>query len=480
MWRRIFVIVIAGVVLLSLSCSSGKKRGYPVLGEDGLKDIGVLEDHSEALLRWMKKGIRNAILINVDTHDDIRWIPDEKLQELAVLYSKKQWEAIDRADENGDERLYNIGNFIYAAARLGIVRELYWIIPYGKFSTPDPLDGVKRLLRTYSFPEESIRAFALIDGCVRGSFYGIPVSVCGIEHLPEIREPIVLSIDVDFYPPVPVDYQVDRLGSIKLLMDALFDQRYRVMDAVVAYSVRGGYLIPYHRWMGDATVEILKRPSLLEKMPDRWRILSAADYYLKTKQYIALKEFLEGVLKRYPESEPVKAYLGFVYLGLGYHKRAFDVGKQLCDSDIKYCYLMVNMGIALLKKARLKEAEPFFRYAYKRNPRIDYGHVEFGNALRVAGRYEEAISYYLKYRKMNGSYPVDFIIGQTYLMMGNEKKAREFFDSGKLALRSKRYVDVKNDVVSEALKTAVKFYEEKNLKEYADEIRKDRRLADLL
>ncbi len=473
-------LLTAVLLLLFLSCTERVNKRYPVIGVDSVTDVGVMETHSDALLRWMKMGIRDAILINVDTHDDIRRIPDEKIERLAELYRRQDWEALERADSLADKSLYNIGNFIYAAARLGIVRELYWVIPFAKFATPDPLGGVKRLLETYSFPEESIRSFALIDGCARGSFYGIPVSVCGIEQLPEIREPLILSIDVDFYPPMPVDYRVDRATSLRMLFLSLFRQNYRLMDTVVAYSVRGGYLRPYQRWMGDATIEILKKPSLINSMPEIWSILSAADYYLKSEKYGELLGFLEGVRTKYPSSLPLDTYLAFGYLGVGRYGEALNMGKNLCNQDMNYCYILTDMGVKLAKEQKPYEAEPFFSYGYEKNPKINYGQIYLGNALRKAGRFEKAIRYYMAYRKMNGSYPVDMIIGETYLMMGDEKRAREFFDSGRETLRNKRYVDVKNEVVSAALKTAVRFYEKRGLREYANEIRNDRRISDLL
>ncbi len=480
MRRFINILLIIFLLILLPSCSRDEKSRYPVPGLDPLKEVGIMEDHSEALVRWMKKGIRKAILINVDTHDDIRWIPVRKVKRLAELYRKQDWQALERANSTADEGLYNVGNFIYAAAKLGIIRELYWVIPYAKFSTPDPLGGVKKLLETYSFPEESIRSFALIDGCARGSFYNIPVSICGIERLPEIREPVILSFDIDFYPPMPVDYRVDRATSIRILFQALFRQNYKLMDTVVAYSVRGGYLRPYQRWMGDATIEILKKPTLINSMPETWSILSAADYYLKQEKYTELAGFLEGVRKKYPSSLPIDSYLAFGYLGQGRYTDALSIGKSLCDRDINYCYILTDMGVNLSKDSKPDKAAPFFRYAYEKNPEIDYGQIYFANALRKAGRFEEAIRYYQSYRKMNGAYPVDMIIGETYLMMGDEKKAGEFFDSGREALKKKRYVDVKNEVVSSALRSAVRFYEKTGQREFAEEIRNDRRISDLL
>jgi tetratricopeptide (TPR) repeat protein len=428
----------------------------------------------------MQRGVTNAVLINVDTHDDIRWIPDEKINTLAKFYNKKDWKAIEDADFQGDESLYNVGNFIYAAAKLGIIRELYWIIPYAKFSTPDPLDGVKRLLRTYNFPEGSIKTFALTDGCVRGSFYDIPVSVCGIEHPPEISGPVILSIDVDFYPPMPVDYPVDRATSIKILFASLFRMNYRIMDAVVAYSVNGGYLRTYHKWMGDVSADILKTPSLLNNMPELWAILSAADYYLKTKEYDRLIAFLNGVKSKYPDSKPIDVYLAFAYQGLSRLEKALDIARMLCVKDKNYCYALIELGIEIAKTENPEKAEPFFKSGYSMNPEIDFGQIYFGNALRKAGRFEDAIGYYLTFRRMNGSYPVDMIIGETYLMMGDEKRAGKFFDSARLALRRKRYVDVKNRVVSQALRTAVNYYEKKGLKEYALELINNRRIGDML
>ena len=64
--------------LFSIITACSKKEAFPVLGVDPVNDIGVMENHSEALVRWIKKGIKDAVVINIDTHDYVRWIPEEK------------------------------------------------------------------------------------------------------------------------------------------------------------------------------------------------------------------------------------------------------------------------------------------------------------------------------------------------------------------------------------------------------------------
>ncbi len=482
---HIIKFLVVGLSLLalvgfSLSCSHKRHPDYPVVGRDSLKDIAVFEDHSDALLRWMKKGIRGAVLINIDTHDDIRWIPDEKIQKLYNLYQKKAWTEIDRADSLGDDSLYGIGNFIYAAARLGIVRELYWVIPFAHFSTNNPLQRVKNFLKIYGFPEQSIRSFAYIDGCVRGNFYGIPVSVCGIEHLPEIREPVLLSFDIDYFEPMAFEYGVDRATSLRILMGAIFQRAYRVKDTVVAFSVNGGYLRDYHRWMGEAVIAMLKEPRLLSNPRPLWHTLSEIDALVKRGDTKMAETIIQTAMDRFGQKKALRAYLSRVYFQEGRPSEAYTTAKALCEEDRSYCYLLVGLGIELSQKDRPLEAERFLKFAYQRNPDIFYGQAHLGNAFRHKGMFQKAIEYYKLFKARNGSFPADFFIGQTYLLMGNTSMAQRYFDLGIEGLKKNPYVDVKNKEVSEALRAAVRFYEKKGLRTKAEAIRSDKRISDLL
>ena len=77
------ILILILILIVSLfSWTEGRSDPYDLLGQDRLKNIAIVEDHSEVLIQWVKKGIRDITLINIDTHDDIRRIPPEKIGQL--------------------------------------------------------------------------------------------------------------------------------------------------------------------------------------------------------------------------------------------------------------------------------------------------------------------------------------------------------------------------------------------------------------
>jgi hypothetical protein len=98
-----------------LSC---QKQSYPVAAVDPISDIVMVEDHSEVFVQWMKAGYKDMVLVNVDHHDDLRLIPEHKINRLISMYKDKKWDEILLERDRGVRSLYILGDFIYAAYRL--------------------------------------------------------------------------------------------------------------------------------------------------------------------------------------------------------------------------------------------------------------------------------------------------------------------------------------------------------------------------
>jgi len=87
-----------------------------------------------------------------------------------------------------------------------------------------------------------------------------------------------------------------------------------------------------------------------------------------------------------------------------------------------------NLGIALGRKGRLKEAENEFRIALKINPRSSITHNNLGANYCIMGRYDEAISEFITSLKLNPNFAEAHLnLGIAYRKQGRiEKAIREF------------------------------------------------------
>jgi hypothetical protein len=456
----------------------GGSEKYPLLGQDSLKDVVIVEDHSEVLGHWVKKGIRNAILINIDTHDDIRRISSGKIDGLKKLYDQKDIKAISESDSLSDKGLYDIGNFIYAAGKLGMIKEVYWIIPFSHFSQSDIKNRVKKLLKSYRFSDDDINTFEIKEGCLRGEIDGIPLNICGIEALPQLNNPAILSIDMDFFPYLSVEYRVNKLEAIKMLFESLSKKDYKVMDAVVAYSVNGGYTTVLHRWLGDVILEVLKEPNFILNpvFPKLYTILQRADIYVKEIKPKETLQYLMPLLETYKDNSALLTYAADAYYLLNDIDKAFYYAEKSCVVDKNYCYILPYIGKYLVMEGRISEAERFFVRGYGLNPKMNYLQDDLAIALKKAGRYRDSLKYFEILKSMIGSFPAEFMIGEVYLLMGDERAAKAHFDRGRDSLRSTQYVVIDREEVAAALISAVQFYEKKGYIDDADEIRKNPKL----
>jgi len=460
------------LVVIYASCDNASD--FPILGEYPVSGVHRYEDHSEALLQWAKDGVKDSIVINIDTHDDIRAIPPDRIKRLKQIYEKKDWNALRMADSLADDSLYNVGNFLYAAAKLGIIREVYWVIPFAHYSYPDTANRLRLFMKTYGFSDEDIATFRMDNHCFSGTTGGVPLHVCGIESLPKIAEPVILSIDLDFLPAAAFEYHRDKTSALQMFFDALFAKKYRIRDALVAYSVNGGYMRVISRWLGDEAAKVIESPSY--RGSPFWSALQKADIAYKQKRLGKSMNEIMPMLGRFADHPAVQVYIAYADLELGRYDEAFRYAEKACLTHRNYCYALLDLWYELKDSENPAETEKFYERGLELNPDMNNRLVEIALYLRKQKRYDESLKYLLRHRKLNGVYPVDFLIGETLLMKGDEEGAKKYFDSVRVFLRTDRYASVRNVEDVSAIKAAYNFYIGKGMKENALELRNNPRL----
>src|SRR5690349_22408587 len=105
------------------------------VGVDPISAVVTMEDHDGALAAWRHAGVRGRVLVHIDGHLDWGWIPDRQPLDLLEVRTRDELDAL-LADGSlwnvtgrGAAELVHIGNYIYPAAREGLVAEFYWVLP---------------------------------------------------------------------------------------------------------------------------------------------------------------------------------------------------------------------------------------------------------------------------------------------------------------------------------------------------------------
>ncbi|MFP4084424.1 MAG: tetratricopeptide repeat protein [Desulfonatronovibrio sp.] len=412
--------------------------------------------------------INNAVLINIDAHDDLRWISPEKLEDLQKIFERRGWQALQEADSPGDKGLYHIGSFIYAAYHLGIVSEIYWIIPFTHFQSPDAVTELNNFLDDYGFQEQDIKNFAMNEGCFKGLHYGIPLTICDIHNLPHIPDTAVLSIDADFLPSFADWNNLDILSSLSVLFKALAEKEYAVQDAVVSTSVDGGYLNITRRWAAVQCLDFLAGPENMHSAyPEAWLVRNLADIYYQNGLTEALLELTNRYRTRRDSDSSLTIYRSFALLASGDEQEAFASASSLARTDKRYAYVLADLGQCLLDKGDLDKAIKYFETAYHIHPEMNYRQKNLADGLLMADRLDQALRYYEQFQQTNGSFPTQFVMGYIWLRLGEEYKAEKCFEAGLSGLQSEKYATVENQIDILAVREAASFFSAKNLVEKA-------------
>ncbi len=442
--------------LICISLSACTDSGT-VLGKRPIHNFQLLEVHSDILTRWAQDGVRDAVVVNIDAHDDIRAIAEPKLKMLRELIQKKDWQGVARANTLADTGLYNVGNFLFAGARLGIVREVYWIIPFPLFKEKDPVPMLQYMLRFSRFSEDDIATFSLKNGCFSGKYKSIPLTICGIENLPDIGKPVILSIDIDFFPEYARTYSSTLTEGVRSFFSALFIKGYRVSDAVISYSISGGFLKPKHRWVGDLVEEALQRPDMVSSgVPERFKVLQKIDTDIRRSAFSQALERINSAVK-YLEYPAFKLYRAEALFGNGQVDAALSPALDACQKDKAYCYELPHLGMALAEQGRARDAVRFFSLGYEENSSMDYGQAEYGIALAAIGRNKDALAAFEENRAFQGSFPIDFMITATYIRTGETAQALDTLRRALARMDPTENVNVVTRPLAEAIATIAGF-----------------------
>jgi predicted Zn-dependent protease len=210
--------------------------------------------------------------------------------------------------------------------------------------------------------------------------------------MPFIKEPLVLDIDVNFFPPYASERTVSRLRGLKNFFDFMNARNYRIASANVAYSINGRHLRPIHRYIGLEVVEAVSNPEIMKRdtAPELWSARDNAESLLHRGEKKLAVDSLRESMKKFPEDTVLKAfYINAIFL-LGKYDEALDGAKDLCKKDERECSLLVYLGGLLAGTKNAGKADRFYSAAFEARPGWSYAHEEYAKHLLQQGRFGEA------------------------------------------------------------------------------------------
>lgn len=456
-----------------------KTAALPILGVDPLPQGVVLENHDCALQHWLERGFRGAVLLHVDTHDDLRPVSADNLATLKALLDRGDIKGMARKGCGGRAGLFNEGNFLSAAVALGVVREVVWVLPFRFLDDEAAAVKLVKYLEEAGFSRADRESFRLVDGWYRGAVRGTPVTLCEQERLPKIAEPVLLSFDADFIPFAAAARGRTPLGEVRALFLALREARYEVRDAVLSHSVQGGFLPLELRWVADAVQETLRDPAIASagRPPERWENLQLLGL-LREQGQPAEPRLMSMALALVEKQPHDPALLYYAALGTAAHggDAALRYAEEACKQDPAYCVGLRALGLEYFARRDLDVGLQFFAAADRLLPGLALGQFERGLALLDAGRTPEALAVFEEIVVREGALPIGLLIGGVQVAVGDRAAARQAYDRFLAALGRAPSFVVPDEEVAAAVRRAAAFYREEGLAAQAQALEDDPRL----
>jgi tetratricopeptide (TPR) repeat protein len=338
------------------------------VGRDPVPEVHLFENNSSALIAWRRAGVRERVLVHLDGHSDLDWLPDETIARLAAATPEElsDLELHPYSMDGGTMDRFAIWNFIYPAARLGIVRELVWVVPDGTLADRAAAERLLREVILYKIQWlrlEEARSLRYDGRVVRGEILGLPVTICELDDLPELPEPVLLDIDLDYFTTrsALTQYVTDVPWVLpERVVVTLRDKAVQTDLATVCLSTFGGFLSPGNRWLGRSLERWLRAP---HRPPAGSEL-----------DHVRLEQSAPG--------DPARQLRTYYEL----------VGRWPEDPTLWYALADVLEG-----SGRFDEADQARRRAAKLDPVLQHGHLFAADRLWINEAYEAALARYDRY-----------------------------------------------------------------------------------
>jgi tetratricopeptide (TPR) repeat protein len=330
----------------SFDCSSLALKSIAI---EAVSKIHLIENHDAAYVIWRDAGVKDRILIHVDSHHDMWWCESPEL--------------------------LNIANFVSQALRDKMVRAVFWVVPDQSLATPQYRSVIARQLRNLSkdYPNET-GGIRQEKRHILATALGKQITVCSLASLPRFEESVLLDIDIDFMvirrvtnsafsdndtlPWCWPNNLLLRLQKASVYSDLI----------TIAYSVEGGYTPLQWKYLGDElALRLRNRFADFDSLRGMECIGEAACAAASGDLAVAEASLTEA-MERLPCSAAPSYHLAYLYGKMGRKEEGMALYQQALSIDKTYQTSYSSFGLVHYWGGRLDEAEDAYRQTLDLNP----------------------------------------------------------------------------------------------------------------
>ena len=441
---------------------AGGDEGSPA-GAPDVPVIHLFENHSSALIAWRRAKVNDRVLVHLDGHADIDWLPEETVARIAAAHPDElsDLELHPYAIDDTTLSRFGIWNFIYPAARMGLVREVVWVVPDGTLRNhADAARLVREIVleKMQMIPLQEARSLHLSGITIQGVLFGVPITICQLADLPSFAEPVLLDVDLDYFTTrsaVTQEVLTRPWISPENLVHQLAQKGLRTDRVTLSLSTLGGYLPPSSRWLardlkdrlrriepfdaeerrqaqarveeGDIQGAVARYRDMAARQPSdaqSWYALSRLlDAGAETEGAAAARGraiTLDPILAHDDLFEGDRLWLNHDFAGaLEQYRRYLDRGSRADQSHPFDVYARRRLAGCLMFLGRHDEAVDAFREVVRLAPDHADTRLDLGVLLRDRGQVADAIGQFRAARRLQPDLATAAMaLGTTYLMAG--------------------------------------------------------------
>ncbi len=384
--------------------------------------IVQMENHSDALAVWKGANITGQILLHFDAHLDMNWLPPKVIDQIAQLGFADLRRANGGAGSFQCRGLYDITNFLYAAAYLGMFDRIYWLRSF----TPS-LESIRHFFQQHlqGLTLEELQSMHQEGETIVLELFGVKLVLCSVSALPALDTHVIIDVDIDVLEPNPDTGEPkfrslhDLCGKISTLVP--------ISDLLtLALSVRGGFSPKAWRTFAPSIVATLGADSMdfVDDSPGPENDdFSAAVFALSHGQLKIAIELFSAMLNSGDEREGlVLFHLGNAFLQAGQYTEAETVYLRGVDAGI--ADLHNNLGAVYIWMHDIPHAKQQYEKALSLIPYRALYHLNCGCAYLLLNEIDQAIAHLEQAVMLYPANPtMRFHLGLTLLRAGQYSDA---------------------------------------------------------
>jgi len=274
----------------------------------------IFEEHSSVLPHWWAERSRGRTLVYFDAHLDFQYVGAERIGRLEGCERVAQVVALEKPHDLHPDAgySYSLENFLYPAARLGLIGRLVWVAP-PHVRAGHAAQAIRELQKMDGVATEDLSSFRRVDGRVEGRLMGLHLVMCELAQLPGLALPAdsLVDIDADYFVEVPGDRPwidprevFDALRALSVSTDRL----------TISRSVSSGFMPLRLRFYADYLAALWERR---QDDADHYARLYALDLRLGAGEREAAASALEAEAKQWPSCAATWHLLGLAQADAG-------------------------------------------------------------------------------------------------------------------------------------------------------------------